>query len=209
MSERAPPKGEKRGGARKRGREVWDGERGGGRKRIKERGEGVVGSLARRWEMWRDWLGEREEVLEWVREGLRFWPRNAEELKKKGCLRPILLEKEQREWAVKELERLVLTGAVVFLGEGEDMPEGLWFASPVFTVPKPGPKRFRLVVDMRRLNEGLEVRKFKFERVEEFVNLLGRGWYMFTMDLAEGYFHQLLEEETRTLYPTYIQKVLF
>ena len=163
MNEGGPPKGEEKGGGRKRRRGEWAGGREGGGKKRREGEKGVVGSLSRSWEVWRDWLGERKEVLAWVREGLRFYPKNAEKLMRKGSMRPILLDMEQREWAVGELERLVKSGAVLFLGEGESMPEGLWFASPVFTVPKPKTRAQKVQVGGGY--EGIE-RRFGGEEVQ-------------------------------------------
>jgi hypothetical protein len=104
------------------------------------------------------------------------------------------MDEEQWEWVVKELGRLEGTGAVEFLGEGEEMPVGMDYGSPVFLVPKSGPKKWRLVIDMREVNKGLTAEKFKMEKIEEFVKWTAEGWWGFTLDLKEGYFHQRLSE---------------
>jgi hypothetical protein len=172
-------------------------ERGGkrrktGEKRKEERE--VVGSLQKEWERWRE-LGASEWLVRQVREGLFFRPKNAEELKGKYG-RPIELEEEQWEWLKKEFARIEGTGAVEWVGEeGDEMPEGLLYASPVFLVPKTGPKKWRLVIDMRVVNKGLRAPKFKMDRLEEFVRWARKGWFVFTLDLKEGYFHQRLSEE--------------
>ena len=67
----------------------------------------------------------------------------------------------------------------------------------MFLAPKKGPKKYRLVVDLRIVNLGLRSPKFKFEKVEDFIGLVGRGWYLFTLDLVEGYFHQRLNDEAK------------
>ena len=52
----------------------------------------------------------------------------------------LALEKKQGNWMLTEIKRLVWAGSVIDLGEQDSMPEELSFASPMFLVPKVGPK---------------------------------------------------------------------
>jgi len=62
--------------------------------------------------------------------------------------------------------------------------------------PKKGPKKFRLIVNMRRLNRTLPVRKFKMEGLGTILRLARPGDNFVTWDLKEGYFHIGIEEES-------------
>lgn len=67
--------------------------------------------------------------------------------------------------------------------------------SPLLVVPKkPGPdgeKRWRVVVDFRKLNQITIKDAFPLPRIEEILDQLGHSRYFSTLDLASGY-HQVL-----------------
>jgi hypothetical protein len=157
--------------------------------------ESVVGSLQKKWGAWKK-EGAAVFLVDSVRYGLDFLPDNSTEIMGSHG-RPIVLDKSQSEWLEEEIERLVASGGMKDLGVSDTIPPGLDFASAIFLVPKAGPKRFRLVVDMRPINKGLHPPKFKMERIEELVQFACPGWLMFTLDLKEGYFHQLLSERAK------------
>jgi hypothetical protein len=160
-----------------------------------QQSDSVVGSLQREWREW-EREGASEFVVRSVRWGLDFLPQNWRALI--GTFgRPIQLKPTQVEWLLVEFRRLVGTEGVVYLGVSDAMPKELDYASPVFLVPKSGPKKYRLVVDMRQPNLGLFPPTFKMDRLEEFVRYAGKDWWGFTLDLREGYFHQLLSERAK------------
>ena len=68
------------------------------------------------------------------------------------------------------------------------------YSAPVWIVPKKpdasGKKRFRLVIDYRRLNEDTLNELWPLPRVEEIMDNLGKCTYFTTIDLAQG-FHQI------------------
>ncbi|GJQ86388.1 hypothetical protein Trydic_g8478 [Trypoxylus dichotomus] len=68
------------------------------------------------------------------------------------------------------------------------------YSSPVWIVPKKldasGRKKWRLVVDYRKLNERTIEDKYPLPRIDEILDNLGKCSYCSTLDLAQG-FHQI------------------
>ena len=71
------------------------------------------------------------------------------------------------------------------------------FVSPLFLVKKRGPRKWRLVVDMRLLNTDLPTRKCRFEGIAVILQVVQRGWWFVTIDLKDGYHHVMMEPESR------------
>lgn len=75
------------------------------------------------------------------------------------------------------------------------------YTAPVWVVPKKadatGTKKFRLVIDYRKLNEKTINDKYPIPDITDILDKLGRACYFSTVDLVSG-FHQiqLLEEDT-------------
>lgn len=73
------------------------------------------------------------------------------------------------------------------------------YTSPVWVVPKKpdasGQKRFRLVIDYRKLNEKTISERYPIPEINDILDKLGRTNYFSTIDLVSG-FHQIqLDEE--------------
>lgn len=68
------------------------------------------------------------------------------------------------------------------------------YSSPVWIVPKKmdasGKKKWRLVIDYRKLNEKTIEDKYPLPRIDEILDNLGKCTYFSTLDLAQG-FHQI------------------
>lgn len=68
------------------------------------------------------------------------------------------------------------------------------YSAPVWIVPKKadasGKRKFRLVIDFRRLNDVTVEEKWPLPRIEEILDNLGKSTYFTTLDLAQG-FHQI------------------
>lgn len=68
------------------------------------------------------------------------------------------------------------------------------YSSPVWIVPKKldasGKKKWRLVIDYRKLNEKTVEDKYPLPRIDEILDNLGKCVYFTTLDLAQG-FHQI------------------
>lgn len=77
------------------------------------------------------------------------------------------------------------------------------YNSPILIVPKKpdanGNKRFRLVVDFRKLNDVTESDAYPLPNITEILDQLGRSKYFTVIDLAHGFHQVLLSEESRPL----------
>ena len=80
------------------------------------------------------------------------------------------------------------------------------YSAPVWIVPKKtdasGKKKFRMVIDYRKLNEQTIDDRYILPRIEEILDNLGKCSYFSTLDLAQG-FHQI------ELDPQSIEKTAF
>lgn len=72
------------------------------------------------------------------------------------------------------------------------------YNAPLWLVPKKadnsGKKKWRIVIDYRKLNENTVDDKFPIPNIESILGKLGRAQYFSTIDLAKG-FHQILVQE--------------
>lgn len=82
------------------------------------------------------------------------------------------------------------------------------YNSPLWLVPKKmdnsGEKKFRIVIDYRKLNDVTISDKFPIPNIENILDKLGRAQYFSTIDLAKG-FHQILvksEDRSKTAFST-------
>ncbi|GBP04513.1 Retrovirus-related Pol polyprotein from transposon 17.6 [Eumeta japonica] len=75
------------------------------------------------------------------------------------------------------------------------------YASPLIVVPKKldnsGERKYRIVVDYRKLNEITIDDKFPLPNIDSILDKLGRAQYFTTLDLAKGYHQILIEEKDR------------
>lgn len=84
------------------------------------------------------------------------------------------------------------------LKQGIIKPSKSPYNSPVWIVPKKmdnsGEKKWRIVIDYRKLNEVSIDDKFPIPNIDGIFDKLGRAQYFTTLDLAKG-FHQILVDE--------------
>jgi hypothetical protein len=153
----------------------------------------VVGRLTEWLEEW--WkIRVTEQVLSWIVFGLSA--SLVQRVDKDS--HKYRLSKEETQWLQVEVGQLECHRVVELMGEGEQ-PAGIQFISPVFLVPKKGPKQYQLVIDMHAVNKGLATRKCKFNSLASVAWLAGKGWWMITFDLAQGYHHMMVKPKTREL----------
>jgi len=107
--------------------------------------------------------------------------------------------KEEEEWMDLEVQRLCQTQAVEDLGESHQMPKELKIMSKIRLAPKKGPKKYRLVINMRPLNWSLIDLHIKYEGLNVALLLLKKGWWMFKCNLKEGYFHVNMHPQSLSL----------
>ena len=84
----------------------------------------------------------------------------------------------------REISRLLAQGTVV------EIParQAKW-VSHCRLEPKKEPGKFRLIIDLRHLNEHLHSKPFKYEAAEELIGLIRNGDYLTSTDLKDGYHH--------------------
>jgi transposase InsO family protein len=74
------------------------------------------------------------------------------------------------------------------------------FNLPVFLVPKKldhsGKRKYRLIVDLRKLNEKIELDVYPLPLISEILDQLGTAKYFSTVDLHQGFFQLGLDEES-------------
>ena len=149
----------------------------------------MAGRLQTRWEVWKELLEAPSMVVEWIRDGVPLEVRG--EVGSERRPNRIGGEEEVR-WTTQEVWRLCRLGALEPCRREE-----VAISSPMHLVEKPGPKKFRLVVDQRELNSALPERSFKFEGLGMLLRLLRAGDWMVSWDLQEGYMHLLVREDCR------------
>lgn len=75
------------------------------------------------------------------------------------------------------------------------------YSSPLIVIPKKsdnsGKKKFRLVIDYRKLNEVTIDDKYPLPNIDSILDKLGRAQYFSTIDLAKGYHQILINKEDR------------
>lgn len=101
---------------------------------------------------------------------------------------------DQLAWLHLELAQLVVVSTMQFMGHGA-WPEGIWLISPVFLVPKKGPKLWQLVINQQQLNLVVPLVQCKFELVGTLAQLVGHNWWGITFNLAQGYHHVKMHTE--------------
>ena len=69
--------------------------------------------------------------------------------------------------------------------------------SPIGVVPKPRSDKFRLVMNMRYVNNFLSKRVFKFEGLLDLADIAERGDQSVSYDLKSGYYHVGLHPASR------------
>ena len=74
--------------------------------------------------------------------------------------------------------------------------KSLWFYSRLFLVPKPH-QRWRLVIDLNRLNTFLLVERFKMETSESIRASLIPGEWVWSIDLSDAYLHIPIHPNSR------------
>ena len=148
----------------------------------------VVGRLARFVAAW-ERSGADPLTLSWLREGVPILFDSTPHIPSE---RPnIVAHADQLQFMRTEVATMLHLGAV---SRCIHRPTAVW---QLLTAPKAGPRRFRLVVNMKPLTPVVHSPPFKLERLEEFLTLLRPGDMVWTRDLRDGYFHVPMHETAK------------
>ena len=120
-----------------------------------------------------------EVVLNWVQYGIRI-PFVTDPGQFHLPNRSLGFAKSQ--FVVDELRNLVKSGAI---REVESPPQCI---SPIICVPKKGGK-FRLIVDLRLINDSCEVPKCQYEDITTVTQYIKPNDYLVSLDIKNGYHH--------------------
>ena len=126
-------------------------------------------------------IGANGKVLSWIQHGVAIsWKRAPPPPFNQGVS---LLDASpaQLSFLNTELSRLESEGA------WEKSTNPRW-VSRMFLVPKPGTNQWRLIVDLRHLNLFCRDFPMKYETLKRMRNISKQGNYMFSFDLADGYY---------------------
>jgi len=137
-------------------------------------------------------MGASAQVVSWLKEGVPLPLKTPLLAKYYGGNK--ISKREEIEWTDREIARLVETGALVQVKE-----QDLTAVSPMRLVPKKSSSKFRMIVNMRGVNQHLPELHFRMEGLGTIMELLRPGDWMIKWDLKEGYFHVSLGEQASNL----------
>jgi hypothetical protein len=136
-------------------------------------------------------IGTPEWILEGISEGFKVY---LTQPPSQIRFRKLPLLPDQKDWVAEKILDYLERGNLV---ETSDRPS---IISPFFLVPKDGPKKYRLVIDLRYTNSiTLSRPKIKMENLEDFLPFIGRNTFMVTMDLQDYYLHFPLHKDFQNL----------
>ena len=114
--------------------------------------------------------------------------------------------KDQEEFWQREKNRLVECGAWEKVSPRPGLPR---FVTKAFLVPKPGTNKWRLVVDLRFLNSFVINDTTKFETLKNLRRLARRGEWLFSFDLADGFYAITIHPDFRKYLTVEVDGELF
>jgi RNase H-like domain found in reverse transcriptase/Reverse transcriptase (RNA-dependent DNA polymerase)/Integrase zinc binding domain/Integrase core domain/Retroviral aspartyl protease len=108
-------------------------------------------------------------------------------------VKPYRLPFSQKEEIGRQIDKMLEDGII-------EKSNSEW-SSPILVVPKKsdenGNKKWRVVIDYRRLNEQILDDKFPLANITDILDSLGRAVYFSTLDLSQGYYQLEIEKKDR------------
>ena len=138
----------------------------------------VVGRLKDNYDEWKN-IGANDEVLTWIREGVSL-PFKTEPTSYENNNHKFNVE--QFRFADAEINKLLKSGAI---SQTEEKP---FCINAIGCVPKKN-KSFRLIVDLRPLNQNINVPYFKHEGIDVVCDQVLQGDEFISIDLKDGFHH--------------------
>ena len=132
-------------------------------------------------EYWKKKIQAPSLIINWLRYGIPLFPRELIQLSMKPDPPQYPMTEEQHLWLDLEIKRLLTTKAIALVARSEKRPDHLLEVSPIFLTPKSGPKKWRLIIDLRRLNITLPEKSFKFEGFKTFLRMVGQSWWVIVL----------------------------
>lgn len=126
-------------------------------------------------------IGVPTTVKRWITEGVQL-PFVESKPVDNIYVKPYQLSVKEQDFVVSELQKLECSGAIRRVCERPKC------VSPIKCVPKKR-GRYRLITDLRVLNESIETPYFQNEGINSVSGIIHNGDYMVKSDLKDGFFH--------------------
>lgn len=110
--------------------------------------------------------------------------------------------KEEKQWFRQEIQRLLKLGVLRVTRTSRHI-------SRVFLVPKKGPSQWRMVVDLRHVNQWATEGTAEVETLREVKNVARPGDWACSLDLSDGYYHFRLEEDSIKFFAFSFEGVIY
>lgn len=150
----------------------------------------VAGLISKFVHAWDDIVDSDSLLYRWIKDGVRlpFLYNNTPQ--------PFVIDNhamchEHKVFISTEIQSLLESGAV------EECVYRPKFVSPIKCVPKKGKDKFRLIIDLRRLNNYIDVPAFKYEDINLVLQQIEHGDELISVDLKNGFQHILIHPEDR------------
>lgn len=136
---------------------------------------------------YKEWkaIGAAGMVLDWIAHGYRIPFKEGPPSEPWRCEGNHTGAREHSTWLRQTIDELAQMGSIQ-RWEGPSPP---MVVSPLNVVPKATPGKFRLILDLRRLNTTVEVDKFHMDTLARLRYLFRPGDWLFSADLQSGYYH--------------------
>ena len=133
----------------------------------------IFGRIRQSLPFWEE-ITKDQEILSIIKEGYLFSP-SSPHLLLNNRVNQYPMKEEKLEFLKKEIDRLLEIGSIVSIPFQQ---KGYHF-SPIFVVKKKGSAKYRMVVDLRRLNQQIEKKPFKMETLDVALRLCSVGLYCY------------------------------
>ena len=141
-------------------------------------------------------------ILGWVRDGVKIRDKlDGSYVRRIG--KNIINNQKEHVWIQQEVKRRLACGQI------KEVLYTPKVVNPIFVRPKPGPKKYRMIIDMRAPNEFYHKRPFKLENLRTMGFMVKPGEFMFSLDLEDGYHHVLMHESIRHITVFSFEGVLY
>ena len=121
--------------------------------------------------------------MDWIENGYRLLWETAVPAAKESPNKASAME--HKEFVSGAIAEMLEAGALTLLPKGQRPT----VVSPIGVVPKPRSEKFRLIINMRYVNNFLSKRVFKFEGFLDLADIAKRGDHSVPYDLKSGCYH--------------------
>ena len=148
----------------------------------------VVGHIRNNINVWKS-ITSDNIVLDWLKNGAKI---NFSSVPTDFELQNRTFSKEEYSFVKSEIQSLLSKGCIKKVNSKPKC------VSPLSVVPKKGPKKFRLIHDLRLINEKSVAPSLVYEDILTTTSLCEPNDFITTLDIKDGYHHISVHEDYRT-----------